>query len=137
MLCLTQREREQQKIFQTFLLCYRTTPNSTVKNEITPVDALIGRKLHTTLDVLHPKEQQKQGMFQNNDQPLSVDTPVFLRSCKPGQPNWTLGTIHKKKKKGWFIYSWRSILGTTQTNCILGTLATLQQTIHRTFYWTY
>ena len=42
-------------------------------------------------------------MCQNKDQPLSVGTPVFVRSYRPGQPNWIPGTIHKKK--GQFIYS--------------------------------
>ena len=91
-----------EEILQTFLLCYRTTPNSTVKNEMTPAEALMGWKLRTTLDTLRPKEQQKQGMCQNKDLPLSVGTPVFVRSYRPEQLNWTPGTIHKKKER--FIY---------------------------------
>ena len=70
---------------------------------MTPSEPFMGRKLRITLDALRPKEQQKQGMCQNKDWPLSVGTPVFERSYRPGQPNWTPGTIHKKKRR--FIYS--------------------------------
>ena len=31
-----------KEILQTFLLCYWTTPNNTVKNEMTPTEALMG-----------------------------------------------------------------------------------------------
>ena len=95
MLCLKQREREKQEILQTSLLCYRTTPNSTA-------EALMERKLRNAVDALRPKEQQKQGMCLNKDRPLSVGTAVFVRSYRPGQPNWTPGITHKKER---FIYS--------------------------------
>ena len=47
-----------EEILNTFLLSYRTTPNVTVKNEMSPKEALMGRKLQITLDALRPQKNK-------------------------------------------------------------------------------
>ena len=67
MLHSKQKGREQQReIQQAFLLSYQTTPNDTVKNSMSPAEALMGRKLHTTLHALHPHKQQQRQDTCNN-----------------------------------------------------------------------
>ena len=97
------REETTKEILQKFPLCYRTTPNNTVRNEMTLSEAQMGQKVHTTLDTLRPKEQKNARLCQNKDRPLSVSTPESVRSYRPGQANLTPGTTHKNK--GRFIYS--------------------------------
>ena len=128
------REGTTEEILQTFILCYRTTPNSTVNNEMTPAEALMGRKLHTTLDALRPKGQ-KQGMYQNKDRPLSVGISVFT-----GLGNQIGHQVPSTRKKDDLSIVCKLEINSghdTKTNCVLGTPATLRQTTRRTFYWTY
>ena len=45
------------KILDTFLLTYRTTPNSTLPKQQSPAEMFLGRKPRTTLDLLLPTKQ--------------------------------------------------------------------------------
>ena len=51
------KERTTEEILNTFLLSYRSTANGTVKNRMSLEEALMGRKLQTTLDPLCSQKQ--------------------------------------------------------------------------------
>ena len=71
---------------------------------MSPVEALMGLKLRTTLDALRPhKQQQRQDTCDNKGQTFTVGTPVFARNFRHGQSNWSPGTISKRKRK--FVYN--------------------------------
>lgn len=59
-------------------LTYHSTPNVSVKERKTPAEALMGWKLCTTLDALHPQQKQVQG--QQLQKTLQIHTPVFARN---------------------------------------------------------
>ena len=88
------------EILQTFLLSYRTTPNGAMKNGLSPAEALMGRKLRTTLDALRPQQQRQQPSPNKKSFPLG--TPVFVRNYRSGQANWVPGIT--RKTKGQFLY---------------------------------
>ena len=93
-----------EEILQEFLFPYRTTPNGVVKNGMSPVEALMGRKLRIILEALRPhKQQQRQDIYGNKGQTFIVGTPDIARNFRPKQPNWALGTISKRKGK--FVYN--------------------------------
>jgi transposase InsO family protein len=50
-------EGDVDKIMDTFLLAYRTTPNSTLPQQHCPAELFLGRKPRTTLDLLLPTKQ--------------------------------------------------------------------------------
>jgi hypothetical protein len=50
-------EGDVDKIMDTFLLAYRTTPNATLPQQRRPAELLFGRKPRTTLDFLLPTKQ--------------------------------------------------------------------------------
>ena len=75
-----------EEILNPFLLSCRTIPNPTVKNGMSPVEALIGRKLWTTLDALCP-QKQRQDASQNKTKPFLIGPPVFVKNDRPIQPN--------------------------------------------------
>lgn len=95
---------------QTLTQQLQSTPNGAVRNGLSPAEALMGQKLHTTLDILQ-SEQHQQNTF-------PFDTRVFARNYRSGQQNWTPGTIHKRK--GQYIYDVQaeSQLRTRQKNQI-------------------
>ena len=93
-------EGTTDEILQTFLLSYRTTPNGAVKNDLSPAEALTGRKLCTTLDTLWPQQQRQQPS--PNKKSFSLGTPVFVRNYRSGQVNWVPVIICKTK--GQYLY---------------------------------
>jgi transposase InsO family protein len=50
-------EGDLDKMVDTFVLTYRTTPNSTLPQQQCPAEMFLGRKPRTTLDLLLPTEQ--------------------------------------------------------------------------------
>ena len=50
-------EGDMDKILDTFLLTYRSTPNSTLPKQQSPAEVFLGRKPRTTLDLLLPTKQ--------------------------------------------------------------------------------
>ena len=58
-----------------FLFNYRVTPQSTT--ELSPAELLMGRRLHTRLDLIHPDATQKvirkQGNVENSSTPRHLD----------------------------------------------------------------
>ena len=66
---------------------------------MSPTEAVMGRKLRTTLDTLRPHNQQMQDTCDNKGQNFTVGTSVLVRNFRPGRPNWAPGTISKRKGK--------------------------------------
>ena len=91
------------KILNSFLLSYRTTLNATVKNEMSPAKALMGRKFWAPMDALRPqKRKERQDPSQNKKKAtFTVGTPLFTGNYRPEQPNWIPSTIHTKKDYLW------------------------------------
>ena len=58
-LCLKQRDREQQRRYYKHSFSVIGQHNSIVKNEMRAAETLTEQKLRITLDALHPKGQQK------------------------------------------------------------------------------
>ena len=57
-----------EELLQAFLLLDQTTPNGTVKNGMSPAEALMEQKLCTTLDALRlHKQQQSQDTYDNKE----------------------------------------------------------------------
>ena len=86
-----------------FLTKYRVTPQSSTG--VSPAELLLGRKLKTKLDLVHPYVhsnvhksliQQKKIHDQHaRDRDLSLDDDVFVRNYSSG-PKWVHGTIVKQ-----------------------------------------
>ena len=83
-----------------FLFHYRTTPNSTTG--VSPAELLMGRKLKTHLDQLHPNlastvqgRQYSQMMNhdkQTSERPFGPDDPVLIKNYHHG-PTWIPGEV--------------------------------------------
>ena len=90
-------EGTTEEILQIFLLTYRITPNPSVKDGISPAEALLGRPLSTKLDLLRPtsdvpkctEKLQMQNTFKKND-------TVYVRDYRNGFPNWIDGVVLKR-----------------------------------------
>ena len=87
-----------------FLLTYRTTPHSTTG--VPPCELLMGRSLHTRLDLLRPnlgrtvrqsqsrEIEQKQGSTRLRN--FDIGAPVMARSFGGSGPDWVPGVIAQK-----------------------------------------
>jgi transposase InsO family protein len=80
-----------------FLARYRVTPHTTT--ETSPAELLMGRKLRTTLDLLHPdiscKVSTKQEKLNKSDKPLrsfNIGDNVFARNYD-GKSKWLPATV--------------------------------------------
>ncbi len=91
---------------QTFLLHYRSTPNSALPNCRSPAEAFLGRRLRTSLDLMlpsKPSDQRNEAMEHQfnrrhgaRQRSFKVGDLVYVLDyrCKP--PSWTAGRIHRR-----------------------------------------
>lgn len=77
-------EGTTHKILQTFLQCYRSTPNKNNENNRTPAEVLLGKNIHTNLDLMKPKpvcnrelDQQQQSMKRQFDRAHGAKEKLF------------------------------------------------------------
>nr|VZH95980.1 unnamed protein product [Spirometra erinaceieuropaei] len=81
------------EIVQAFLFSYRTTPNPASPGGVSPAEALMGRKLHTTFHALVPTGAQPAQTSPVSRSKLSIGTPVFVRDYRAGFPDWIEATV--------------------------------------------
>jgi len=87
-----------------FLFRYRTTPQTTTGRS--PAELLIGRKLRTHLDLLHPDDSEKVRLKQQNqkhyhdsrakNRAIYIGDLVFVKNFASKGPNWLTGCIIDK-----------------------------------------
>ena len=88
------------KILDTFLLTYRTTPNSTLPKQQSPAEMFLGRKPRTTLDLLLPTKQpsghdvemepwsSRTEVRGGRSSSCTISPFTGLESCNGHQANW-------------------------------------------------
>ncbi|BHF67486.1 hypothetical protein SprV_0301051200 [Sparganum proliferum] len=86
-------EGTTDEIVQAFLFSYRTTPNPASPGDVSPAEALVGRKLCTTFHALVPAGVQPAQTSPVSRSKLSIGTPVFVRDYRPGFPDWIEATV--------------------------------------------
>ncbi|BHF70728.1 hypothetical protein SprV_0301378100 [Sparganum proliferum] len=86
-------EGTTDEIVQAFLFSYRTTPNPTSPGDVSPAEALVGRKLRTTFHALVPTGVQPSRTSPVSRSKLSVGRPVFVRDYRTWFPDWIEATI--------------------------------------------
>jgi len=97
-------EGDVDKILDTFLLAYRTTPNATVPQQRCPAQLFFGLKPRTTLDLLLPKRQptgrdtkmerqfnSRHGAVERN---FNGGDPVYIRYRQ--SHDWMTGSVAKR-----------------------------------------
>lgn len=82
-----------------FLLGYRTTPHSATG--VTPAEILIGRRLRTRLDILHPSltakmERQSKTLPQSAPRNLEIGDPVMVKDYRARKDTWVKGIIQMR-----------------------------------------
>uniref|UniRef100_A0A914WIF7 RNA-directed DNA polymerase n=1 Tax=Plectus sambesii TaxID=2011161 RepID=A0A914WIF7_9BILA len=101
---------------QQFLLAYRSTPSRAVPGEKSPAEAFLGRPLRTTLDLLNPTKEARQGprdaameaQFNRHHgarkHHFSVGDAVNARDYRvPSEPGWAAGTITRRTGRVTFL----------------------------------
>ncbi|CAH8540722.1 unnamed protein product, partial [Schistosoma mattheei] len=97
-------EGKIEEILDDFLLVYRTTPNPSTPNQMSPAEIMFGRKVRTALDAMKPQQRDigkrnrkmenqfdrhhgaKRRIFQKNQK-------VYVRDFRYSPPQWTSGRI--------------------------------------------
>jgi hypothetical protein len=91
------------KILDTFLLAYRTTPNVTLPQQHCPAELFLGRKPQTTLDLLLPTKQptgrytKMECQFNRRDGAVERNfdgDPVYVRYRQ--SHDWMAGSVAKR-----------------------------------------
>ena len=96
--CLKKLEGSVEARVLRFLSRYRVTPHSTT--ELSPAELLMGRRLRTSLDLLHPDtscrvaDKQNQGVTNKQLRTFSIGDPVFARNFY-GSSKWIPATVVK------------------------------------------
>ncbi|KAA3676453.1 uncharacterized protein DEA37_0008229 [Paragonimus westermani] len=83
------RSREEgtmDEILQTFLLVYRSTPNTAAPDGCSPFEVLMGRKLCT------PGQTEAHTEF-------SIGSPVYTRDYRPTHEEWIDGVVKARREK--------------------------------------
>nr|VZI10430.1 unnamed protein product [Spirometra erinaceieuropaei] len=86
-------EGTTDEIVQAFLFSYRTTPNPASPGGVSPAEALMGRKLRTTIHALVPTGAQPAQTSPVSRSMLSIGTSVFVRDYRAGFPDWIEATV--------------------------------------------
>nr|VZI41321.1 unnamed protein product [Spirometra erinaceieuropaei] len=89
----TRGKRTTDEIVQAFLFFYRTTPNPASLGGVSPTEALMGRKRHTTFPALVPTGAQSAQTSPVSRSKLSIETPVFVCDYRAGFPDWIEATV--------------------------------------------
>nr|VZI39739.1 unnamed protein product [Spirometra erinaceieuropaei] len=76
-----------------FLCSYSTTPNPASPGGVSPVEALMERKLCKTFHALFPTGGQPAQTSPVSNSQLSVGTPVFFPDYRAGFPDWIEATV--------------------------------------------
>lgn len=101
------KEGKDKTPLETFLRYYRATPNRNVKDNLSPAEAFLGRKLKIDLDLLRPKPvkkvitnfkqneayNQKHGTRQRE---FAVGDLVFARVYEYNSQKWVPGQVVEK-----------------------------------------
>jgi hypothetical protein len=80
-----QGEGDMDEILDTFLLTYRTTPNSTLPKQQSPAEMFLGRKPRTTLDLLLPTKQPS-GHNEKKERQFNRRHGAVARKFEVGDP---------------------------------------------------
>lgn len=88
-----QGEGTTEEIIQAFLLNYRTTPHPALENNLSPAEALMGRKLRTTWSALRPEVHSEMSPRNNRTSRFKIGDQVYARDYRTGYPRWQPGTI--------------------------------------------
>ena len=86
------------KILDTFLLAYRTTPNATLPQQPCPAELFFGRKPWTTLDLLLPTRQPTGRQFNSRhgavERNFNGGDPIYVRYRQ--SQDWMTGSVAKR-----------------------------------------
>lgn len=85
---------------QTFLKCYRSTPNSNAPQNKTPSELFIGRKLRTNLDLLRKRDQYEMHRNEKMEQQFNNRHSAKERNYKCGDKVYV--KIYKLNKTFWY-----------------------------------
>lgn len=97
-------EGDKDKILDTFLLTYRTTPNSTLPQQRSPAELSLGRKPRTTLDLLLPTKQPS-GHDEEMERQFNRRHGAVTRKFEVGDPvhvryrhsqDWEAASVNKQ-----------------------------------------
>ncbi|CAH8629503.1 unnamed protein product [Schistosoma haematobium] len=132
-------EGKIEEILDDFLLVYRTTPNPSTPNQMSPAEIMFGRKVRTALDAMKPQqidigkrnrkmENQfdrhhgaKRRIFQRNQK-------VYVRDFRYSPPQWTSGRILKRQGNVMYVVEVEGQKWTRHVNHILENAGTSQKT---------
>lgn len=70
---------------QTFLRCYRTTPNANLPNHCSPAEMMFGRRLRTCFDMLTPPKHSEQNKNKDMEEQFNTKHGSINRSYHPDE----------------------------------------------------
>ncbi|CAH8590406.1 unnamed protein product [Schistosoma haematobium] len=132
-------EGKIEEILDDFLLVYRTTPNPSAPNQMSPAEIMFGRKVRTALDAMKPQQRDigkrnrkmenqfdrhhgaKRRIFQKNQK-------VYVRDFRYSPPQWTSGRILKRQGNVMYVVEVEGQKWTRHVNHILENAGTSQKT---------
>ncbi|CAH8676807.1 unnamed protein product [Schistosoma haematobium] len=132
-------EGKIEEILDDFLLVYRTTPNPSTPNQMSPAEIMFGRKVRTALDAMKPQQRDigkrnrkmenqfdrhhgaKRRIFQKNQK-------VYVRDFRYSPPQWTSGRILKRQGNVMYVVEVEGQKWTRHVNHILENAGTSQKT---------
>ncbi|MFH4976831.1 hypothetical protein AB6A40_003540 [Gnathostoma spinigerum] len=97
------------EILQTFLLNYRSSPNPTLENSVSPAELFLGRKLRTSLNLLipsaditsHAKDVAMEAQFNRHHgarrRSFEPGDTVYVRDNRGSHPSWVSGKVLRRR----------------------------------------
>ncbi|CAI2724010.1 unnamed protein product [Schistosoma spindalis] len=139
-------EGKIKEILNDFLFVYRTTPNPSAPNQMSPAEIMFGRKVKTALDAIKPERNligtrnrkmviqfnrhhgAKNRIFRNNQ-------TVYVRDFRYSPPQWTSGLILKRRGNVMYVVEVEGQKWTRHVNHILENSGTAQKTEKLSSMW--
>ncbi|CAI2731094.1 unnamed protein product [Schistosoma spindalis] len=139
-------EGKIKEILNDFLFVYRTTPNPSAPNQMSPAEIMFGRKVKTALDAIKPERNligrrnrkmeiqfnrhhgAKNRIFQNNQ-------TVYVRDFRYSPPQWTSGRILRRRGNVVYVVEVEGQKWTRHVNHILENSGTAQKTKKLSSMW--
>lgn len=139
-------EGKIKEILDDFLLVYRTTPNPSAPNKLSPAEIMFGRKVKTALDAIKPKQngvgrrnQKMESQFNRHHGAKSRifrdNQKVYVRDFRYSPPKWTSGRILGRRGNVMYVVEVEGQKWIRHANHILESSGTPQKTEKMCSMW--
>nr|CAX83705.1 Gag-Pol polyprotein [Schistosoma japonicum] len=139
-------EGKIKEILDDFLLIYRTTPNPSAPNHLSPAEIMFGRKVKTTLDAIKPKQIDKgrrnrkmETQFNRHHgtrrRVFQINQKVYVRDFRYSPPQWTSGRILKRRGSVMYVVDVEGLKWVRYANHILEHAAACHETERLNTLW--